>query len=198
MDLLRENGAFRRVCERVRLPEEPEDRDWERVHDLPLIVFHSSSIETLGIQEGSPVDLRFETPDGKVIWAVALAFTCESMVYSTAKYEDWPIALSLSLRRYFRIERPFNDYGDEKQTPPKGWQRVEVFKAGYARLHGTTEHGEKLVWIASDGYSVRFRDPKGRDRFHNEDDPDDQRVLEYVGISLRIYRRSGLRYRGTD
>jgi hypothetical protein len=198
-DLLNENGAFRRVCERVRLPDKPQDRDWERVHELPLIVFHSSSIETLGIQEGSPVDLRFETPDAKVIWAVALAFTFESMAQSMAKYEDWPVALSLSLRRYFRIERPFHDYqGKTKQRPPPGWQRVEVFKAGYARLHGTTQHGEKLVWIASDGYSVRFRDPNARDRFHNEDDPGENRVLEYVGISLRVYRRSGLRYRGSD
>jgi hypothetical protein len=198
-NLRRENPAFARVCERLGLPSQPEDRDWERVHDLPLIVFHASSIETLRLSEGSAVDLRFETPDGKVIWAIALAFTFESMAERGSRYADWPIGLSLSLRRYFRIERPFHDYyGKKKQNPPKGWQRVEVFSEGYARLHGTTQHGKKLLWIASDQYSVRFRDPEARDKFHSEDDIGGDRVLEYVGISLRVYRRSGLRYRGSD
>jgi hypothetical protein len=203
-DLRQENLAFEKVTRRVGLPDKPTDRDWERVHDLPIVVFHDTSKASLGISEGSIVDLRFETPGGEVIWAVALAFTFESMSRAAPAYQDWQIAVSLSLRRYFRIERPFHDYFDEGQKshkPPDGWQRVEVFKAGYARLHGTTEHGRKLLWIASDEYSIRFRDvqtPGTVDVFYPEDDPEEARVLEYVGISLRVFRRSGLRYRGQD
>jgi hypothetical protein len=199
-DLRRENPEFARICETLELPLEPTDEDWERVHDLPVLVFHETSRKSLGVSEGSPVDLRFQEPDGNLIWAVAFAFTFESMTERGPAYRDWPVGLSLSLRRYFRIERPFHDYhgGQKKQAPPEGWQRVEVFAPGYARLHGTTQQEKKLLWIASNHYSVRFRDPQGQDKFHDQDDARGDRVLEYVGISLRVYRRSGLRYRGQD
>jgi hypothetical protein len=201
-DLRRDNPAFAKICERLDLPAQPLAEDWERVHDLPLIVFHETSRKSLGVSEGSMVDLRFETPDGNVIWSTGFAFTFESIKEARAEYSEWPVALSLSLRRYFRIERPFHDFfsGEDRreQEPPEGWQRVEVYYPGYARLHGTTQHGTKLLWIASDSYSVRFRDPIGRDRFHHRDDPGEFRVLEYVGIALRVYRRSGLRYRGQE
>ena len=201
-DLRRENPAFARICERLSVPPEPADEDWERVHDLPFLVVHETSRKSLGVSEGSTVDLRFQAPDGEVTWAIAFAFTFESMKERGSAYRDWPVGLSLSLRRYFRIERPFHDYQKngrrKEQTPPEGWQRVEVFGPGYARLHGTTQQGRKLLWIASSHYSVRFRDPHGLDRFHERDDAGEERVLEYVGISLRVYRRSGLRYRGQD
>lgn len=203
-DLLRDNPTFRSVCkrERLNLPAQPKDEDWERVHNLPIILFHDTSKDSLGISEGSTVDLRFDTPDGKVIWTIAFAFSFESITSRSADYTYWPVALTLSLRRYFRMERPFHDPSENGRTkerkPPEGWQRVEVYPKGFARLHGTTEQEGKLLWIACDQYSVRFRDPHTRDKFFEDDDKDDDRFLEYVGISLRVYRRSAFRYRASE
>jgi hypothetical protein len=198
-DLYSRNSQFQRFAQRLGLPGPPRDRLLQRWHDLPIIVVHKFDMDTLGVSEGAKVDLRFDTPDGKAIWAIAFAFSFQST--GVSDYHDWPVGLSLSLRRYFRIERPFQAElhgasGDRANEPPDGWCRVEVNSGGLARLHGTTQQGRALIWMASEEYSVRFRDRRHPDMFFAEDDLEGEgRLLEYVGISLRVFSRSGLRYR---
>jgi hypothetical protein len=159
-------------------------------------------MKTLGVTEADAVDLRFETKD-RTIWKTAFSFEQASRGLTDEErdiYERWPPALSVSLRRYFRVERPFQPplqvSGPIKV--PEGWGQVVKSRAGLARLHGTAaDKPGTLVWIAASDYSVRFRDLEGNQYF-GADRLDDERglILEYVGISLRVYRRSGLRYRG--
>jgi hypothetical protein len=160
------NAQFRQFAQRLGLPHLPEDRRLQRWHDLPIIVLHRFDMGTLGLAEGSKVDQRFDTPDGNTVWAIAFAFSFQST--GKRHYDDWPIGLSLSLRRYFRMERPFQTElqgakDGAAQQPPEGWFKVEVNSGGLARLHGTTKHGEALVWMASESYSLRFRDRKASD-----------------------------------
>lgn len=197
-DLYSNNPQFQRFGQRLGLPQLPADRLLQRWHDLPIIVLHKFDMGTLGASEGDKVDLRFDTPDGKTIWAIAFAFSFQST--RKADYDGWPVGVSLSLRRYFRIERPFqaelHGASDERAEPPDGWCKVEVNPGGLARLHGTTRQGRALIWMASKDYSVRFRHRDNPDMFFAEDDLNgDGRLLEYVGVSLRVFSRSGLRYR---
>lgn len=200
-DLHKSNTQFQRFARRLGLEGPPEDRVLQRWHDLPIIVLHSVDVDTLGVSEGAKVDLRFDTPEGMTIWAIAFAFSFQST--GRSEYDDWPVGVSLSLRRYFRMERPFqaelHGASDGSQKPPDGWFKVEVNAGGLARLHGTTQEGQALVWMASKEYSVRFRDRKHPDMFFAQDDfKDAGRLLEYVGISLRVLPRSGLRYRAAS
>jgi hypothetical protein len=74
--------------------------------------------------------------------------------------------------------------------------RSEVNRGGLAHLHGTTQQGKALVWMASRSYSVRFRNREHPDMYYARDDFEGEgHILEYVGISLRVLPRSGLRYR---
>ena len=198
-DLYNSNAQFQRFAQRLGLSLPLEDGVLQRWHDLPIIVLHRFDMDTLGLGEGAKVDLRFDTPDGKMIWAIGFVFSFQSTGQSY--YDGWPIGVSLSLRRYFRMERPFQAelHGSEDASSeelPDGWFKVEVNRDGLARLHGTAKLGHALVWMASESYSVRFRDQGHPDRFYAKDDfKGGGRVLEYVGISLRVLPRSGLRYR---
>lgn len=198
-DLYASNTRFRHVAATLGLLGRPEGNRLQRWHDLPIVVLHRFDMDTLGLNEGAKADLRFDTPDRTAIWAIAFVFSFESTGQSA--YADWPIGLSLSLRRYFRIERPFQGElhvagDDSPQAPPDGWRKVEVNPLGLARLHGVTAQRGALVWMASEDYSVRFRDRARPDLFFAEDDFDGEgRLLEYVGVSLRVFSRSGLRYR---
>jgi hypothetical protein len=197
-DLYRNNPQFQRFASRLGLQSPTNDRLLQRWHDLPIIVLHRVDLDTLGLSEGSKVDLRFDLPDGRAVWAIAVAFSFQST--GRMEYEDWPVGLSLSLRRYFRIERPFqielHGASEESREPPDGWSRVEVNASGLARLHGTAQRAQALVWMASKEYSVRFRDRECPNAFFAKDDFEGAgRLLEYVGISLRVFPRNGLRYR---
>lgn len=198
-DLYAANDRFKRFAERLDVRAPVDDRVLQRWHDLPIIVLHRVDMDTIGVSEGAKVDLLFDTPDGRAIWAIAFAFSYQSTERS--EYDDWPVGVSLSLRRYFRIERPFQAElhgagASSSQAPPEGWYKVEVNPGGLARLHGTAQEGRALVWMASQHYSVRFRDRTGPDVFFAADDLHGEgRVLEYVGVSLRVFARSALRYR---
>lgn len=51
--------------------------------------------------------------------------------------------------------------------------------------------------MAASDYSIRFRHRETNEYFGKDDlDAEEGLILEYVGISLRVYRRSGFRYRG--
>jgi hypothetical protein len=196
-DLLESNPSFKKISHLERCHCEKHDYALQICHDLPMVVLHKSDMTTLDLKEGAKVDLEFTTPDGKTIWVVAYAFSFES----TGKpvYDDWPVGLSLSLRRFFRIERPFQSHHEEKTESmipaPKGWQIIEHNAADLAILHQTYKKGEKMVWIASEDYSVRFRDRDDPSKFFPRDSFKDQgRIMEYVGISLRVLPRSWFRY----
>lgn len=197
-DLCEFNPNFRRISHLERCNFAKHDFVLQQCHDLPMIVLHQSDMNTLGLKEGSQVDLEFTTPDGKTIWAIAYVFSFES----TGKevYQDWPIGISLSLRRFFRIERPFQSQPKEKSEGgipvPEGWQVVEHNASDLAILHRTYRKGKALFWIAAEEYSVRFRDRADPSKFLSIDSFEDQgRILEYVGISLRVLSRSWFRYR---
>lgn len=197
-DLYDSNAQFQRFAASLGMSRPPEDRLLQRWHDLPIIVLHRFDMDTLGLAEGAKVDLRFDTPDGKTLWAIGFVFSFQST--QKCDYDEWPIGVSLSLRRYFRMERPFQaelqEADDASQEPPDGWRKVEVNREGLARLHGTTKEGHALVWMASEEYSIRFRDRQHPDTFYAKDNFNGEgHILEYVGISLRVLPRSGLRYR---
>jgi hypothetical protein len=170
-----------------------DDSQVQRFHQTAVIVLQESDLEALGIASGAEVDLEFETPEGRKIWAVAHAFVFPR----DDVYANWPTALSMSLRGLFRIERPFPGPPDMVGEPfvPDGWQLVEINNRDLARLTGTTQRGRSNAVIVRKEYGVRFRSRDGE--FHARDDleADRGRILEYVGISLRVYRRNALRYR---
>lgn len=196
-DLSRESVEFVTVSKRMKLgTRDPVDLI-KRWHDLPLVVLHRRDMDTLGVSDGSQVDLLFRTPDDKSIWASAFVFAFPS---TTHAYDAWPLGLSISLRRFFRMERPFQPHfvgRTEPEDPPEGWQKVEASAGQLARFHQATEQGRALIWMASMSYTVRFADPNNPELYHAEDDLDGcPRIFEYSGISLRVFRRTSIRYRG--
>lgn len=192
-DLVARNPSFRRLWGKKELPKEDSVADLQRLHDLPIIVLHRSTLELLGIGEGAKVDLIFQTPEDKAIWAIAFAFSFEST--GKENYKDWPIGVSLSLRRYFRMERPCS-IKCLRGKAPVGWKIVKMNTKDLANLHASTKLGNDVVWMASDKYSVRFRDPDYPFTFFDKDSFQGRgRILEYIGISLRVMKRSLVRYR---
>jgi len=171
-----------------------DDSEYQTIHDLPVIILHNYSFASLGLnKQGEKVDLLFKTPDDKAIWAVAYAFSYESIFGEKNRlYKDWPIGLSLSLRRYFRIEKPCSGKIAEYKRE-EGWKLIKKNNMDLARLNVTDRNYN--CWFVSDEYSCTFRDPNNMFKYFSKDDEDNPMVLEYSGISLRIMKRSLFRYR---
>lgn len=186
-------------------PKLRQPRRWRRgrddaaalvFHDLPVVVLQRSDMNLLHLKEGAQVDLEFERPDGSKMWAIAFAFSYPG---SELTPREPPVALSLSLREYFRIDRAYPGESLDGTTPPAppGYQLVEVNRHDLANLSATTRGGAALAWLTDNHYTVSFRDPKHLETHYSEDvlDASQGRILEYGGIALRVMRRSSLRYR---
>jgi hypothetical protein len=88
---------------------------------------------------------------------------------------------------------------DATSTLPDGWHAIEVNIHRYYKLSETPPQGDRLVWLVSDAYSQRFRDGEDLDDIHPTDafEGEDGRMLEFLGISLRVLPRNALRYRSS-
>jgi hypothetical protein len=188
------NPDFRRPGlrrKRMRDKDDPAARQW---HELPIIVLHRPMMELLGLRDGDQADLEFHTATNQSIWAISFVFAFPD----GRRYTDWPIGLSLSLRQFFGIERPDSGLSEQagaRVLPPNGWHKVFVNARDYFRL--SERAGENsLVWLVADSYTPRFRDRDEPFKVHPSDDLDatTPRVLEFLGISLRVFRRNAVRY----
>ncbi len=197
-NLFDKNEEFKRISKLKDWDHSRSNPLLQHCHDLPMVVLHQTDMETLKIKDGSPVDLEFNTPSGRKIWTIAYAFSYEST--GKESYKMCPIALSLSLRRFFGIERPFQSHHesiseDEKVDVPEGWRAVEHNASDLAILHQSFKTRNSLVWIVRKEYTVRFKDREDHTRFFGKDNLEGEgRIMEYVGISLRVLPRNWFRY----
>ncbi len=157
----------------------------------PFIILPRKLSSYLNVKDGANVILSFNPPDEDELIVVAQAF------WYPEDADLWDLfeqpALSLTLRRYFGIERP--TLGADEEVP-QGWRIIEhgttrANKQEMAILHRTSEKNGNLIWLSKDQYSNRFWFPdKNAQGAKYRDDWMDGWFLEYSGIILRVSKPS--------
>lgn len=157
----------------------------------PLIILPRKLKSYLNVKDGANVILRFKPPDKDELIVVAQAF------WYPQDPDLWDLfeqpALSLTLRRYFGIERP--TLGADEEVP-QGWRIIEhgttrANKQEMAILHKTSEKNGNLIWLCDEKYSNRFWLPeKNAQGAKYRDDWADGWFLEYSGIALCVSKPS--------
>jgi hypothetical protein len=158
--------------------------------DLPLVIMHKNQMASLCLKEADRVDVEFDLPDGGKLWAIAYAFNYDTIsthieIDGYDHLSRWPLGITMSLRRYFRMERPVMRTssgplkGSDPEAPaslerrrlvgdaPKGWQIIRVNAKFLVPFHRVIDGA--LYWMVRDDYTVRFFDRSAPDDFYSED-----------------------------
>lgn len=149
----------------------------------PLVFLPEHMKPYLKVKNGEKVMLESRETDSDALSISAIAWWIPQDMQPWCGLQH-PM-LSLIIRRYFRIERPL--FQGEEQAP-EGWTLIRHDSKHLDPLHRADEtNPTMLVWAGSNSFSWRYYNPT-KQEFTDESDED--ALIEYCGLSLRIRRRS--------